>query len=463
MTASSAPFRQTSPTQPTARSVDRWGARLPAGPSIAALQSFKYLRDPFRYYRNAQARYGDLFSMPTMNGKLVVTLSPEGAREILAGREDDFTSGFGAEAAQSIVGPNSLLILSGGAHQRERKTLSPTFHGARMRAYAPIVRDAALRELSTWKPGSSLTMQDSMQRVSLDVILHTVFGVQSELRLAQFRTAIREALDELNPLPVFFPFFQRELGGVGPWARFRRRMRRLDSLIFEQISEARADQTPREDVISRLVNARYEDGATLSDAALRDHLLTLLVAGKETTGTTLAWAFYELMRNPAVYCHLRDEIAGLGPDPAPDELASLPYLDAFCRETLRVHPILAEFFRTVKTSFSLQGYRVPAGVSVAASILMIHRNQELYPEPERFRPERFLERRFAPWEFVAFGGGHRHCIGAAFAMNELKVVLGTLTPRSDLELTLDRPLRTVRRNLTLAPERGVPMRVLGAR
>lgn len=465
MSVSSAPLHPSSTAPCASRSIERWGATLPAGPSFAALQSLRYMRDPFRYYETMQARYGDLFSMPSMNGNLVLTLSPEGAREILAGREEDFGTGFGVEVAKSIVGPNSLLLISGDAHKRERKTLSPTFHGARMRAYAPMVRQAALRELSSWSAGRELVMLESMQRISLDVILRTVFGVQSDELLSEFRSAVREAIEEVNPLPLFFRVFQREFGGLGPWAKFLRRMRRLDALIFEQIRQARDPHEPREDVMGRLVQARYENGEALSDAALRDHLLTLLVAGHETTGTTLAWAFYELMRNPNVYCHLRDEIAELGPEPSADALAKLPYLEAFCRETLRAHPILAEFFRTVshKGSFSLQGYDVPPGVTIAASILMIHRNTDLYPEPECFRPERFLERHFSPWEFVAFGGGHRHCIGAAFAMNEMKLVLGTLIPRSDLELSWARPLRTVRRNLTLAPERGVPMRVLGAR
>lgn len=461
-----APKQRTSPpTRPIRpiRSIQRWGATLPDGPRFAALQSLKYMRDPFGYYEEMQARYGDLVSMPTMNGHLIVALSPEGAREILAGREEDFGVGFGAEAAKPIIGPNSLLLISGEAHKRERKTLSPTFHGARMRAYAPIARDAALAELASWGPGDELSMQECMQRVSLDVILHAVFGVQSESLLLEFRAAIRDAIEELNPLPIFFRAFQRELWGHGPWAKFLRGMRRLDALIEDQIREARASSAEREDVISRLVHARGEDGQALPDRTLRDHLLTLLLAGHETTATTLAWAFYELMRNPSVYCHLRDEIAELGRDPSPDELVELPYLDAFCRETLRVHPILAEFFRTVKTGFRLQGYDVPAGVALAGAIITIHRNEQLYPEPDRFRPERFLERRFAPWEFVAFGGGHRHCIGAAFAMSELKVVLGTILPRCELELVLDRPLRTIRRNLTLGPERGVPARVLGAR
>jgi len=404
-------------------------------------------------------RFGDLFTMPTMNGTLVLTLTPEGAKEILAGRESDFVVGFGVEAAAPIIGSNSLLMLSGERHQRERKLLSPTFHGARMRGYAPAMLQSAVDELEGWSPGREIVAHERMQAISLDVILHTVFGVQAPERMAAFREAVRLGVSEVSPGPIFFKFLQREFGGFGPWARFQRRLRHLDDLIYAQIAEARRQDEEREDVLAKLVGARYEDGTPLSDQAVRDQLLTLLVAGHETTGTTLAWVLYELHRNPEALAKVRDEVVALGPDPDPDALAGLPYLGAVCQETLRMHPILAEFFRTVKESYAFQGYQIPAGITLAASILVIQQNPELFPEPARFRPERFLERRFSPWEFAAFGGGHRHCIGAAFAMSELKIVLATLLSRVELSLGLERPLRTVRRNLTLAPEKGVPMRV----
>jgi len=432
---------------------------LPPGPHFAPLQTFRYLRDPYAYYDEACRRYGDLFTMPAMNGTLVITTTPEGAAEILAGREDDFVVGFGVEAVQPVIGANSLLLLSGERHQRERKILSPAFHGARMRAYAPFVAEATLRELAAWQPGRRLTAQDRMQAISLDVIIHTVFGIQARERVAAFAEAIQRAVNEVNPAPIFFRFLQREFGGYGPWATFLRRKRILDSLIYAQIAEARRRGERRDDVLHALLGLRYEDGSQLSDEAIHDHLLTLLVAGHETTSTTLAWALYEQARHPEVRSQLLDEIAGLGSDPDPAEIAKLPYLDAFCRETLRMHPVLAEFMRTVRTGFRLQGYDIPPGITVAASILKIHQRPDLYPEPERFRPERFLERRFAPHEFAAFGGGHRHCLGAAFAMNELKVVLGTLLPRIGFSVAVDRPLRTVRRNATMGPELGVPLLV----
>jgi cytochrome P450 len=427
---------------------------------VAPYQIANYLRDPYRYYTRMRRRYGDVFTLPSPNGTLVVTFTPEGAREILAGR-DEFVPEFGVDAIRPIVGPNSLLLLSGDRHRRERKLLSPTFHGARMRAYSPTVREAALRSAARWSEEQPINLREQMEAISLEVILRTVLGARDVARVDALGVAVRRAVSQVNPLPLFMPFLQREFFGFGPWARFMARRAELDALVLDQIGRARCGESEGEDVLTKLVEARYEDGEPLSDEAVRDQLLTLLVAGQETTATALAWAFYECARDPALVDRLREEIGELGTDPDPASLAELPLLEAFCRETLRLHPIVAEFFRTVKSghSFELMGYTIPEGVTVAGSIIDLHRDPTLYPEPEEFRPDRFLERQFAPNEFAAFGGGHRHCLGAAYALNEMKVVLGTLVPRFDMQLIDSAPPRTVVRNLTLGPKGGVDVRV----
>jgi len=433
---------------------------LPPGPRFAPYQTLRYMADAHGYMRRMHARYGDLFTMPAMNGTLVVACTAEGARRILEGREDDFYVGFGREAVEPVIGSGSLLLLAGDRHRRDRKLLSPAFHGARMRAYADAMQQSALRRARRWRTGESLTLQREMQAISMDVIIEAVLGASDELRKAALRRAITLAVEEVNPAPIFFRFLQHEFGGVGPWATFRRRLGELDGLLYAQIREARAAaDAPRDDVLSKLLQARDDEGRGLEDGEIRDHLLTLLVAGHETTATSLAWALYEVFRHPEVYEWLMAELVALGDEPDAAGLAASPALDAVCRESLRLHPVLAEFFRTVADRFEIGGFEIPAGVTLAASILEIHRDPALYPEPERFRPQRFLEQRFAPHEFTSFGGGHRHCIGAAFALSEMKIVLGTLVRSFELESVLDRPLRTVRRNATLAPERGAPMRV----
>jgi len=444
-----------------ATAIDR--RALPPGPRGAALQSFLYMRDPYGYYARMQARYGDLFTMPTMNGLLVIAHTPRLAGEILAGGEKDFGIGFGAETLEPLVGRRSLLLLHGDAHRHERKTLSPVFHGGRMRAHGPAMQRAARDRSERWLPGDRLVMQDEMQAISLDVIIRAVLGVSEPHHIEAFRDVIRETVEKVSPLPLFFRPLQREFFGVGPWAKFLRGRRRLDAMLNAQIKATRSGDASREDVLSRLVRTTDEEGQPLSDAAIRDHLVTLLIAGHETTSTALAWAFYELARHPTIREWLIDEIERLGPEPEPSALASLPALDAVARETLRLHPIVAEFFRTVRQGYTLDGFDIPAGVVLAGSILSIHRSPEIYPEPDAFRPARFLEQSRPPHEFAAFGGGHRYCLGAAFALYEMAIVIGTLLPHFELETEKRRPLRTVRRHVTLGPEGGVAMKVVGER
>ena len=436
---------------------------LPPGPRGAALQSFLYMRDPYGYTERMRARFGDPFSMPSMNGFLVIACSPEGVREILAGSDKDFGTGFAADALVPIIGAGSLLMLSGEAHRRERKTLSPVFHGNRMRAYGPAMRQAALDRSERWLPGTRIVVQDEMQAISLDVIIRAVLGVTERERLEPFRRAIKEAVAEVSPWPLFLSPLRHEFLGFGPWARFMRHKRHFDEMLAAEITAARALDTPREDVLSRLVHALDDEGQPLSDEAIRDHLVTLLVAGHETTSTALAWSFYELARHPEIHDWVLGEIAALGPDPEPGALAALPALEAVARESLRLHPIVAEFFRTVRHSYRLRGFEIPAGVVLAGSILALHRDPSVYPDPLAFQPARFLGTTRPPHEFAAFGGGHRYCLGAAFAIAEMAIVIGTLLPRYELSLEHARPLRTVRRHVTIGPEAGVPMRVVGER
>jgi len=332
-----------------------------------------------------------------------------------------------------------------------------------MRSYAGAVVEAADRELDGWGVGEQVRLRESMSNISIDVIIRTVFGVQADDQVKAMRTAIYRAVIEVNPALIFFKFLQRAPFGLGPWARFRRNMKTLDDLIYAQIETTRSASGSGTDVLSRMLESHFEDGEAMDDTAIRDHLVTLLVAGHETTGTSLSWALYELLRRPEMLEQVRKEIEALGPDPDPDAVTALPLLAAVCQETLRMHPVLPEFFRTVRQEFEIDGYRIPRGVTLAGAIIAIHRDASLYPEPLEFRPERFLERRYAVHEMASFGGGHRYCLGASFAMNELKLVIARVLMRADLELALDRPLATVRRNGTLAPEADVPVRVVQRR
>lgn len=432
---------------------------LPPGPRFAPLQTALYMRDAYGYTRRLRERYGDTVTMPSMNGQVVLTMTPAGAREVLDAPIDHYGESFASSALTPILGEASLFPISGKRHRTERKLLSPTFHGNRMRALAPAMLHATLERSRRWRDGQSLVLLDEMQAISLEVILGAVLGVTDPERRELFRAAVLNTMnDAANPALIFFTGLQRPFGGIGPWSRFLQNRDRFRGLIAEEIAAAReSSASERPDILARLAHATREDGAPFPDETIRDHLVTLLIAGHETTASALAWTFSELSRNPDVCRWLLGEVAGA--EPTAESLAGLPALEATSREGLRLHPIIAEFFRTVRQPTSFQGFEIPVGAVLAASILEIHQDESLYPEPQTFRPSRFLERKFAPHEFSAFGGGHRHCLGSAFALAEMAVVIGTLLPRFHFESASSEPPAVGRRNVTLPPKGGAPVRV----
>jgi cytochrome P450 family 110 len=431
--------------------------KVPPGPRFAVVQTFRYLRDAYGYLIACQRRYGDTYLVPSLNGPLVMVCAPPEVQQVFTADPDSYVP-FGLDAFTPLLGERSLLALSGQAHRRERKLLTPPFHGARMRAYGGMIRQAAMAAMAAWRPGEAFVMQKSTQWISLEVILRAVFGVQDDARVEEFRGAIIDMVQSAVPSLMFFKFMRRSWGGLGPYNRFVRAMARMEALIYAEIAARRGrPEVVGEDILSLMLAARHEDGTGMSDLELRDELLTLLFAGHETTGVALSWACYWLHRHPAALERLRADVDVLGDDPDPEALAKLPYLEAVCSETLRLHPIVPDIPRTLVKPLTIGGYPLapPMGVAVATTVL--HRREDLYPEPDRFRPERFLERRFTAFEYTPFGGGHRRCIGAAFATYELKLVLATFLRHAHLELAEPGDVKPARRNLVLGPDTGVRM------
>lgn len=429
-------------------------SQLLRGPRGRLLTTYQFITRPFEFLSRCASTYGDVFNVPVVSGDVVIAGCPRSVEEVLTAPPETFIP-FATRAIAPLVGEHSLLMLSGERHRRERKLLTPPFHGDRMRAYGAAMADTAARRLTEAARAPRAVAQEITQAISLDVIIRAVFGVEEPSRTSAFARAVVAMTDALTPALTFLPFLQRDLGGLGPYARFRRRVDDLDALFRGQIERARA--APGDDILSLMVSARYDDGSTMSDQAIFDELRTLLFAGHETTALALAWALDHVHRNPGVLARLRDEIDALGPEPDPERLAALPYLDAVCKEALRIYPIVTESPRLLTQPFRLGEHELLPGTGVAPCILLVHHHPELYPEPSRFRPERFLERKFSPFEYLPFGGGHRRCIGAAFAMFEMKIVLGVALSAWEFRLLDERPPRPVRRNLTLSPSGGVPL------
>ncbi|MEW5850334.1 MAG: cytochrome P450 [Myxococcota bacterium] len=429
----------------------------PPGPTSALWQLIKWGSKPLDTFQEHFRRHGDPFTMPFFEGvQLVCTAEPDGIREIFMADPDTFEVPT-PEMLTPLVGRNSVLVLSGQRHRRERQMMAPPFHGARMRAYGKLMQDIALKHGARWEKGKPFTMLQTTQAISLEVILQAVFGVTEPERVRIFEEAILAFVRTGTPLVLFFKAVRKDLGPWSPWGRLKRAEKHLFALIQEEIENRRKDHVEREDILSMLLAARREDGSPMADEVLRDELLTLLVAGHETTASALAWAFYLLHRNPDVLARLQAELRGLGPTPDAMALAEHPYLDAVCSETLRIRPIVMDVARLLRKPMVLRGREIPAGHGVCAAIVATHHDARIYPEPHAFRPERFLERKFSPYEFLPFGGGVRRCLGASFALYEMKIVLGSLLGQKKLALASDKAVVPGLRNVTWAPTTGVRM------
>ena len=424
------------------------------GPDSLLLATYKFARDPYSYFADCQRRLGPVFQSWLAGRRIVLTGEPEHVRTIFAA-DHDSVSAFNPGHLHALLGVNSLILIDGARHQRERKLLAPPLHGARMRSYAQIIRDSALRRTAAWQVGAPMTVQDTTQGISLDVIVRAVFGVQEPARGAALEAALLRTMDAVWPPSIMIRWLQRDLGPLTPWRRFSRAREQADVMVREEIAARRA--APGDDILSLMTTARYEDGEGMSDPQIRDELLTPLAAGHETTAIALAWAMYWLHQNPATLERLREELATLGDNPDLDAIAQLPYLEAVCHETLRLYPIVPLAPRTLRRPMTLGEHELPAGTNVAACTILVHRNPTLYPEPDAFRPERWLGKKFAAWEFTPFGGGIRRCIGAAFAVYEMKQALAAILPHHRLRLVDNTPIRPQRRNITLGPRGGVRM------
>jgi cytochrome P450 len=367
------------------------------------------------------------------------------------------------------MGSNSIVLQEGHKHQRQRKLMMPPFHGDRMRSYGHLICEITKQAMARWTAGSSFSIHKLMPEITLQIILRVVFGIEPGPRYQQLEKLLSSLLEDVTtPLYsslFFFPPLQKDFGAWSPWGHFLRRRQQIDALIYAEIAERRehTDES-RTDILSMLMLARDENGQQMSDVELRDQLVSLLLLGYETTAAALTWAFYWIHSSPSVLYTLQSELDTLGNDLEPEAIAQLAYLNAVCAETLRVNPIaLICTPRMTKEALQLAGYHLDAGTILIPCIYLAHRRSEVFPEPKQFEPERFLKHKFSPYEYLPFGGGSRGCIGIAFSMFEMKLVLATIVSGFQLALAQEYPVRPVRRGITIVPSGGVPVSVISRR
>jgi cytochrome P450 len=440
--------------------------KLPAGPqtpqSIRMIRSILYPCETLETYAQ---RYGDLFTLGAPSGApMVVCSNPKHIQKLFA-NPAQFDSGEGNVLLRFLLGDQSLILLDGDRHQRQRQLLTPPFHGERMRAYGQLICEITQQVISSWQPNDMITIRMPMQSITLEVILRAVFGLVEGERFDQLKLLLTELLESISsPLSaslLFFSVLRKDLGAWSPWGRFLRLKQRVAKLLYAEIRERRSQADPsRTDILSLLMAARDQDGQLMSDEELHDELMTLLVAGHETTASALSWALYWIFTQPDVLDKLLQELNTFGNERDPMAIAQLPYLNAICQETLRLYPIaMFAFPRIVKTSMTLEDYEFDPGIWLIPCIYLLHQRPDVYPNPKQFKPERFLEKQFSPFEYLPFGGSNRRCIGMAFAQFEMKLVLATVVSQFEMAIATQRPIRPVRRGLTLAPPANLKMMI----
>src|SRR5881409_2269429 len=418
---------------------------LPPGPAEPpVIQTLRWLLRPISFLESCRRRFGDVFSVRFLGFQtpLVMISDPEAIQALYTVREHGLPSGR-TLALQPILGSRSVLLLEGSEHLARRRLMLPPFHGERMRAYESIVAEAVARDAESWPTGSPFALHPHMQAVTLEVIVRAVFGVTDPGRRQELTGRLGRLLETSASAGLQFGvLLSRRLGGPDPLERLRALLGEIDALLAAEIADRRAD--PREDILSMLVAARFEDGEPMDDAEIRDQLMTLLLAGHETTATGLAWTFDLLVRHPYALERLVAEV----------DAGEEAYVRAVVSESLRLRPVVPLAGRRLSTELRVDGHVLPPGTDVTPAIWLAHTRADRYPEPYAFRPGRFLENAPSTYAWIPFGGGVRRCLGAAFAEMEMRIALREILRRRSLRPASPVAERVARRNVTFSPSHG---------
>jgi cytochrome P450 len=422
------------------------GAKLPPGPRLpAALQTIAWWNRTVPFLERCRDRYGKRFTMRLLQTPPFVHHSdPEHIKEIFTAPPEVLHPGEGARILEPVVGANSLILLDERAHLSQRKLMLPAFHGEKMQRLSGLMREVTAREVESWPKGEPIELHPRLQALTLEIILRAVFGLDAGERLEQLRDRLTRILAFGVRPASMLPMFQRGK----TWQTFVRHRDEADALIYRTIEERRASdgEDAGDDVLAMLLAARHEDGSPMSPLELRDELMTLLVAGHETTASELAWAFERLTRTPEVLGRLTEEV---------DDGGGGAYLTATVHETLRRRPVLPNAApRLVMEPVEIGGWRYEPGVCLLADSYLVQHDPDIYPDPYAFRPERFLDEQPGTYTWIPFGGGRRRCLGASFAMLEMKIVLREVLALNELAPVTQEAGGALRRSITLSPKAG---------
>ncbi len=459
-------------------------AKLPPGSKLPSfIQSYHWFRNTPSWMDQCTAKFGDIFTLRLpFSPPFIVVHNPEHIKAIFTADPDVLHGGEANYLLEPLTGKNSLMLQDGANHLKLRKLLLPPFHGERMQAYGETIATLTEQMLDRWQAGKHLSVLDEMHQLTQKVIIKTIFGVTESVKFNQLDSLLTNFSNALSkPASGFLAIkpssaqtmmamalkkfnvgsMRFQPGKLLPWYPLTQALHELNEFLFAEFADRRASNTPdRTDILSLLMAARHDDGSALNDWELRDQMVTVLPAGHETTTSALGWVFYFLLNNPQAEQRVRDELSRVtqGKPLQISQLSQLEYLDAILKESLRLYPVATGTPRLVKQPLRLGAYEIPAGAMLFVSTYLANRNPAVFAEPELFKPERFMEKRYSTTEYIPYGGGTRRCIGAAFAHYEIKIIMATLLQR--VEFVAD-PLVKVtvgrRANIFLAPSHGMPI------
>ncbi len=432
------------------------------------IQTLKLIASPTNFLDECAVKYGDTFTVRVLgiNSPPVVFFSnPDAIAECFAIPANKLDFKKATHVFQPLFGANSIVLKEGKEHNQQRNLLMPPFHGDRIKSYGETIHKITAEVTKDWQTGKVISMQNVMPDITLQIILQVVFGISPGERYQQLKKLLSVLLDDITTpwysSLFFFPPLQQDFGKFSPWGNYLRRKQQIDKLVYAEISERRkVNDISLTDILSLLLSAEDENGVKMTDEELKDQLISLLLLGYETTAGVLSWLFYLIHSQPQVRNNLIQELETLGKNSNLTEITQLPYLSAVCQETMRLHPIaLICTPRMTKETVEITGNKFTSGTVLVPCIYLAHRRMETYTEPNKFIPERFLNQKFSPVEYLPFGGGYRGCIGSAFSMYEMKLVVASILSQFQLELIDKQPVKPVRRGITIVPSGGVKMRV----
>ncbi len=430
---------------------------LPPGPGLTATLGF--LRDPYNFLDRCAREFGELFTVRVPGvAPFVFTSDPKAVREIFQGDPAVLHAGKANSPLGAFMGERSVLFLDGDEHLHDRRMILPAFQGERMRAYGPMMRSIVRAVTTQWPIGLAFPIYPVMRAITFEVIMRAAFGLDESAKASRLKDLIARlfALYSGRLASLFqLPAFRLDLGPWSPWGRVVRLNREMEATLYAEFARRRAAlEENREDILTMLLLARDESGAPLSDAVLRDEMITILLAGHETTAASLAWAIYRLGQHRDVAHEAYDEIARLPDDADP---SAMRYLDAVVNESMRLSPVVPNIGRVLQADTKIACRELPKGVTIAPCIYLMHRRADLWPNPDNFDPSRFIDSRPNPYSFIPFGGGTRRCLGAAFATYQMKIVLSELIRGFEIVGVENYQPRPTRVSIAIGPSEGMPI------